>query len=79
VASPASLKESDTTSAVVGDSNEDVGQGVQKPACTYGSACYRKNAAHLREFWHPSKSVLHSLLHMLLPFRLSLSTLPLPC
>jgi hypothetical protein len=78
VVSPASLKQSNTNSAVASDNNSDVGDGVQKPACSYGSACYRKNAAHLRDFSHPPKSVLYYPLHTLHSFRLSLSTLPLP-
>eukprot|EP01029_Cantina_marsupialis_P000051 TRINITY_DN10047_c1_g2_i1.p1 TRINITY_DN10047_c1_g2~~TRINITY_DN10047_c1_g2_i1.p1 ORF type:complete len:563 (-),score=135.47 TRINITY_DN10047_c1_g2_i1:89-1777(-) len=26
---------------------------VSKPACRYGSDCYRRNPAHFAEFWHP--------------------------
>jgi hypothetical protein len=26
-----------------------------KPSCVYGSECYRKNAQHLAEFYHPPK------------------------
>ena len=28
---------------------------MDKPACKYGSDCYRKNPVHLDQYWHPAK------------------------
>lgn len=30
---------------------------ANRPACKYGSSCYRKNPQHLREYFHPSLDV----------------------
>ncbi len=27
----------------------------KKPVCKYGATCYRKNADHLKKFFHPAK------------------------
>lgn len=36
------------------DSDYDTDPGDDRPSCSYGSACYRRNPVHRRQYKHPS-------------------------
>lgn len=47
-------EEENLQQAVAGGDEERV---MPKPVCPYGAQCYRVNAVHLRQYYHPMQTV----------------------